>query len=156
MANDTNKTWPKPKLVDEGSTMGDCYFFPNIFLWPSKGLQGQWLASGGETTIKLSWYAFDRYGETKGIKFKKMIGYSFPRLGWWVDNAILKERQTGVEILACTKQTRARFRMETRPPKELQVNCQEHGLKILILSLRASHVQQTCYLNIQLHEFDQG
>jgi hypothetical protein len=26
---------------------------------------------GGETIIRLSWYAFDRYEETKGIKLKK-------------------------------------------------------------------------------------
>jgi hypothetical protein len=36
---------------------------------------------GRKTIIRLSWYAFDRYGETKGMKFKKMIGQVFPRLG---------------------------------------------------------------------------
>jgi hypothetical protein len=46
--------------------------------------------------------------------------------------------------------------METRPPKELQVNCQEHGLKILVSSLRASYDQQTDYLSIHLHEFGHG
>jgi hypothetical protein len=30
----------------------------------------------------LSWYAFDRYEETKGIKLKKMVGHLFPKLGW--------------------------------------------------------------------------
>jgi hypothetical protein len=29
----------------------------------------------------LSWYAFDRHEETKGINFKKMVGHVFPRLG---------------------------------------------------------------------------
>jgi hypothetical protein len=43
---------------------------PSIFLCPSQRSQGQ----------GLSWYAFDRYGETKGIKFKKMVGHVFPRL----------------------------------------------------------------------------
>jgi hypothetical protein len=37
---------------------------------------------GGETITRLSWYAFDRYEETKGIKLKKMAGHAFPRLGW--------------------------------------------------------------------------
>ena len=36
---------------------------------------------GGKTIIRLSWYAFERYEETKGIKLKKMIGHVFPRLG---------------------------------------------------------------------------
>jgi hypothetical protein len=36
---------------------------------------------GGKTITRLSWYAFDRYEETKGIKFKEMIIYVFPELG---------------------------------------------------------------------------
>jgi len=44
---------------------------PSIFLCPLQRAQGQ----------GLSWYAFDRYEETKGIKFKKMVGHVFPRLG---------------------------------------------------------------------------
>jgi hypothetical protein len=35
----------------------------------------------GKTNIRLSWYAFDRYEETKGIKFEEMIGHVFPKLG---------------------------------------------------------------------------
>jgi hypothetical protein len=35
---------------------------------------------------------------------------------------------------------------------ELSINCQEHGLEILILSLCASFVQQGDYLNIYLYE----
>jgi hypothetical protein len=31
--------------------------------------------------MRLSWHAFDRYEETKGIKFNKMIGHIFPKLG---------------------------------------------------------------------------
>jgi hypothetical protein len=40
--------------------------------------------------------------------------------------------------------------------KELQVNGQGHGLEILVLSLRASYVQQTYYLSIHLHELGHG
>jgi hypothetical protein len=31
--------------------------------------------------MRLGWYAFDRYGETKGIKFKKILGQVFSGLG---------------------------------------------------------------------------
>jgi hypothetical protein len=34
-----------------------------------------------KTIIRLSWYAFDRYEQTKGIKLKKMIRHDFLRLG---------------------------------------------------------------------------
>jgi hypothetical protein len=64
--------------------MGDYYLSPSIFLCPSQKLQGQGLISiryEGKTIIRLSWYAFDRYGETKGTKLKKMIGHIFPKLG---------------------------------------------------------------------------
>jgi hypothetical protein len=36
---------------------------------------------GWKTIIRLSWYAFERYEETKGIKLKKMIGHVFSRIG---------------------------------------------------------------------------
>ena len=58
---------------------------PSIFLCPSQQSQGQ----------GLSWYAFDRYGETKGIKLKKILGQVFSELGWKSNMAILKNRQTG-------------------------------------------------------------
>jgi hypothetical protein len=32
---------------------------------------------GGKTIIGLSWYAFDRYEETKGIELNKMMDISF-------------------------------------------------------------------------------
>jgi hypothetical protein len=51
--------------------MGDCNFSPKHISMPSATITSQ----------GLSWYAFDRYGETKGIKFKKMIGHVFPKLG---------------------------------------------------------------------------
>jgi hypothetical protein len=35
----------------------------------------------GKTLIRLSWYAFDRYEETKGIKLRKMIRHNVSRLG---------------------------------------------------------------------------
>jgi hypothetical protein len=66
------------------STMGDCYFSPSIFLCPLQRSQGQGLISiryEGKIIIRLSWYAFDRYEKTKGIKLKKMTGHVFPRLG---------------------------------------------------------------------------
>jgi hypothetical protein len=40
--------------------------------------------------------------------------------------------------------------------KELQVNCQGHGLEILVSSLCASYVQQIDYLSIHLHELGRG
>ena len=35
----------------------------------------------GKIIVRLHWYAFDRYEETKGIKLQKMVGHAFPRLG---------------------------------------------------------------------------
>jgi hypothetical protein len=34
----------------------------------------------GKTIRRPNWYAFERYKKDKDIKFKKMIGHSFPRL----------------------------------------------------------------------------
>jgi hypothetical protein len=59
------------KYIEEGVRWETVNSVPSIFLCPSKRLQGQ----------GLSWYAFDRYGETKGIKFKEMIEQVFPELG---------------------------------------------------------------------------
>jgi hypothetical protein len=41
--------------------MGDCYFSPKHISMPIVEITSQ----------GLSWYAFDRYGETKGIKFQE-------------------------------------------------------------------------------------
>jgi hypothetical protein len=47
---------------------------------------------GGKIIIRLSWYAFDRYEETKGIKLRKPSGITF--LGW-VDKTTLRSSRTG-------------------------------------------------------------
>jgi hypothetical protein len=52
--------------------MGDCYLISRHISMPIATITSQ----------GLSWYALDRYRETKGIKFKKMTKYVFPRLGW--------------------------------------------------------------------------
>jgi hypothetical protein len=51
--------------------MGDCYF----------SLKHISITIATTTSQGLSGYAFDTYGEPKGIKFKKMIGHVFPKLG---------------------------------------------------------------------------
>jgi hypothetical protein len=40
--------------------------------------------------------------------------------------------------------------------KELQVNCQGHGLEILVSGMHASYDQQTNYLSVHLHELGHG
>jgi hypothetical protein len=63
--------------------MGDCYFSPKHISTPSHNYKVKDLyliRYGGKIIIRLSFYAFDRYGETKGTKPKKIIRHVFPGL----------------------------------------------------------------------------
>jgi hypothetical protein len=61
---------------------------------------------------RLNWYAFERYEETKFMKFKKTIGHSFPMLYWLINNMILKRRLRRIKTSTCTTRTKAWFRMK--------------------------------------------
>jgi hypothetical protein len=118
-SRESNRSWSKPKLDDEGSTMGDCYFSPKhssmAIAKIIKSTISVWLDIEGKTIRRSNWYAFERYEETKGIKFKKTIGLSFPRLDWENNNVILMERKRKIEPSACTNWTRVWFRMKIWP-----------------------------------------
>jgi hypothetical protein len=64
--------------------MGDCYFSPKHISMSIaemiKSIICVQFEIEGKTIRKPNWYAFERYKKDKDIKFKKMIGHSFPRL----------------------------------------------------------------------------